>query len=265
MIEERIYRLLKEDSIIINGRKLFRIEAIKDSLHAKKGEVGGYIESAKNLRGNAWVSESGVVFEEAQVYGNALIRGGKVFGRAIVKDDAIIDEEAQVYGNAKVFQKARIRGNAHVFDDTKIYGDVRIYGNARVYGKAELKYGEFTGDIRKDFVEYIACSLGVYPNPKTKTYILYKRVNKIKNGVYCSLFDKEFIYEDGKIAIVDNYDSDFFTSCSDSIHVSTPFYWNTGDTLIAVEVHLDDIITCMEGKIRAKKVKTLGEVKSYKE
>jgi len=30
--------------------------------------------------------------------------------------------------------------------------------------------------------------------------------------------------------------------------------------LIAVEVNVKDIITCMEGKIRTKKVKVLGEV-----
>ena len=41
-----------------------------------------------------------------------------------------------------------------------------------------------------------------------------------------------------------------------------PDYWIEGDTLIAVEVNVDDIITCQEGKLRVKKVKTLGEIKN---
>ena len=49
-------------------------------------------------------------------------------------------------------------------------------------------------------------------------------------------------------------------SCGSGIHVSTPFYWNNGDTLIACEVKLEDIITCLEGKIRCTKVKVIGEI-----
>ena len=50
-------------------------------------------------------------------------------------------------------------------------------------------------------------------------------------------------------------------SCSSGIHVSTPFYWEEGDTLIAVEVNLKDIITCLNGKIRCKKVKVIEKIK----
>jgi hypothetical protein len=34
-----------------------------------------------------------------------------------------------------------------------------------------------------------------------------------------------------------------------------------GDTLIMVEFHKDDIITCLNGKIRCRKVLTVGEIK----
>ena len=75
------------------------------------GDVGGYIESERNLAhlGNAWVAG------DAQVYGNA-----RVF------------RDAQVYGDAQVFGNARVSGNAQVFRDAQVFGDARVFGDAVV-------------------------------------------------------------------------------------------------------------------------------------
>jgi len=72
--------------------------------------------------------------------------------------------------------------------------------------------------------------------------------------------DKNFIYEDGKIAEVADYDKSN-ASCSKGIHLARALYWNEGDTLIACEVNVKDIITVQEQKVRCKKVKVLGEVR----
>ena len=56
---------------------------------------------------------------------------------------------------------------------------------------------------------------------------------------------------------------DITHSCSTGLHISTPFYWQDGDTLIAVEVAVEDVITCQSGKLRVKKLKVIGEVKEY--
>ena len=63
------------------------------------GEVGGWIESEKNLshEGDAWVSGNALVSGNAKVSGNAWVSGtSKVFG------DAWVSGDAWVYGNAKV-------------------------------------------------------------------------------------------------------------------------------------------------------------------
>lgn len=49
---------IREDLFVEEfGRKLFRIEAVVDieSKNVKKGDIGGYVESEKNLSGNARV------------------------------------------------------------------------------------------------------------------------------------------------------------------------------------------------------------------
>ena len=102
------YEILKDEFIEFDGRKLYRIRALKDFHNVKKGKVGGYIASERNLshEGEAWV------------YGNARVSG-----------DARISDDAWVYGNAQVY------GNACVSDDARVYGDAQVSGNAQVLNR----------------------------------------------------------------------------------------------------------------------------------
>lgn len=104
------YRLTEETTKVGN-RPLYRIQALRDFGNVKEGDIGGYIESEKNLSqdGNAWVSG------DAWVYGDACVSG-----------------DACVYGDARVY------------GDACVYGNARVYGDARVYGNADIKT---TGDI----------------------------------------------------------------------------------------------------------------------
>jgi hypothetical protein len=74
------------------------------------------------------------------------------------------------------------------------------------------------------------------------------------------VYDKNFTYTDGKVSKCDDIDESWELSCGSGIHVSTPFYWQEGDTLIAVDVKVSDVITCQEGKLRCRAVKVIGEV-----
>lgn len=102
------YEILKDDFIEFDGRKLYRIKALKDFRNVEKGEIGGYIESKRNLshEGDAWVSGN------ARVYGYAW-----------------------VYGDAWVYDNARVSGNAQVSGDAQVCGDARVSGNARVLNR----------------------------------------------------------------------------------------------------------------------------------
>lgn len=60
------------------GHTLHQIRATKDlpQHDVKSGDVGGWIESEKNLFGNAWVYGDARVYGNARVSGNALVSGG---------------------------------------------------------------------------------------------------------------------------------------------------------------------------------------------
>lgn len=85
------YEILKDEFIDFDGRKLYRIKALKDFRNVKAAEAGGYIESEQNLsqEGDAWVTGNARVYGNAQVYGDAWVSGDAwVYGNAWVSGDA---------------------------------------------------------------------------------------------------------------------------------------------------------------------------------
>ncbi len=176
-------------------------------------------------------------------FGN--IKAGELGGYIEKKDNLSQNGDAWVYGNAQVYGNARV------------YGDAWVYDNAQVSGNAQVLQGYVKLSLENKHFSLMA-QLGVCLI--NKEVILYKRVNKISTGKYTSCYDTTFIYEDKKVAEVENADlSD--TSCSTGIHLSNATYWNEGDTLIACRVKEEDIITIQQGKVRVKKCLVLGEVK----
>ena len=93
----RKYELLCEDAIDFSAHhgiyKLYRVRALRDFGDVKAGDLGGYIESERNLshHGNAWVG-----------------RGGKVCGNALVCDDARVSGWAEISGNARICGDAEV-------------------------------------------------------------------------------------------------------------------------------------------------------------
>lgn len=75
------YELLKDDTIEVAGKTLFRIKALISFKDIRKGEIGGYVEAERNLSqsdnawvtGNAWVCDDACVSDNARVSGNAWV------------------------------------------------------------------------------------------------------------------------------------------------------------------------------------------------
>ena len=102
------YELSNEILITDSGMVLYRVKALKDFGDIKKGDLGGYVESEKNLshEGNcwiyndAWVVDNALVSENAKIYDEVLMLENAIaYGNAIIKEDYII------YGNTRVNNK----------------------------------------------------------------------------------------------------------------------------------------------------------------
>ena len=105
---EKKYKLTDE-TIEVEGKTLYRIEALKDFCEIKKGDKGGFIESEDNLshEGNAWVYDNACVYGTACVYDDARVCGNsRVYGTTRVTDDACVCGNARVYDNDWVYDHA---------------------------------------------------------------------------------------------------------------------------------------------------------------
>lgn len=109
------------------GHTLHRIRAVRDfdneACHVKAGDLGGWIESDKNLDQDytAWVTDEAMVYGKASVAEEALVSGhAQVFGEAIVTGGAVVTDNARIFGTA------------FILDFVKIYGDTQFCGDTMV-------------------------------------------------------------------------------------------------------------------------------------
>ena len=139
-METKKYKLT-EETIKINVRILYRIEALKDFKDVKKGDKGGYVEKEENLsqNGDCWVYDNARVFGNAVVCYNARVYGNAyVFGNAKVCQNAVVRDNAEVYDNARVCGNAEICGNTIVCGNARVHGDAWVCGDVEIYGNADI-------------------------------------------------------------------------------------------------------------------------------
>jgi len=93
------YEFVEGDTKVVAGRTLHRIRALVAiaSMGVAAGDLGGYIESERNLSqvsGNAWVSGNARVYGDAQVSGNAWVSPIHFIG--LPYSVTIIDKHMQI-------------------------------------------------------------------------------------------------------------------------------------------------------------------------
>ena len=134
MEKEKKYKLTDE-YITILGRKLYRIEALKDFGLIKKGDKGGFIESEDNLshEGNCWI------FNDAKVYSNAKVsESAIVYENATVREEAIIRGSSIVRGFVIVRGSSIVEGHSHVLEEAVVSGTSIVRGISTVLGHASI-------------------------------------------------------------------------------------------------------------------------------
>jgi len=102
---EKKYEILKDTKIKFLRREVYRIRALKDFSDVKKGDIGGYVESEKNLsqEGDCWIYGKAVACDNSEVCGNSVVKDcAVVCGNSIVSGNSVVKEFDKVYGNTVV-------------------------------------------------------------------------------------------------------------------------------------------------------------------
>ena len=153
--QQKKYELTDEFIEHWSGKKLYRIRALVAFGVVVAGQLGGFVESEKNLdqslSGNAWV------YGDAQVSGNA-----------------------RVYGNAWVYGNARVRSYAVIFERKMIFWATNVgseNGTLTVFNGKDgliLTRGCFVGSVD----EFLAKSAEVHDDKIKNEYKLLIEVAK---------------------------------------------------------------------------------------
>ena len=188
---------LTDLSIEHKGYTLYRIRALKGFGQVKKGDLGGYIESEKNLSqdGDAWVIHDAKVYGRAWVSNNALIaKNAEVFGRARVYDNACVSGQAKVFGNARVLSTARAFERAQVYGRAVIHGHAVVYGYSEIYGDAVVHgHASISGESRVygDSEIYSGARISVSADIGSKRSVVWFSVVGSENGTLTAFKTKE--------------------------------------------------------------------------
>lgn len=118
---------MTEETLLINnsGTTLHRIMATETFADVMEGDLGGWIESKRNIAGDAWV------YDEAKVYGQGSIaENAKVYDNAIICGEASIDDNAEIHDNVIVSGDTKINGTAKLFGDIQVGAPIEIHSDS---------------------------------------------------------------------------------------------------------------------------------------
>ena len=140
---------LTDETIEVEGKALYRIEALKDFCEIKKGDKGGFIESEDNLshEGNAWVSD------DACVCGNACVCGSaRVCGDAEISTDAdyIVFKNWWSSGRYFTWTRSNNMWSVGCFYGTGDELVKKAYKDSELSGRQYERIVKYVEEIRKD-------------------------------------------------------------------------------------------------------------------
>jgi hypothetical protein len=133
---------LTEQSKLVEGRRVYRIRALKDFSDVKSGTIGGFVETDRNLshEGNCWIYDNAVAMDNSIVVNNAKLKdnsmameNSQVLDDAVMCNSSVITENAQLYGKAKMYGESRAYGKAEIFGNAKMMDMTRAFRDAWVY------------------------------------------------------------------------------------------------------------------------------------
>lgn len=136
MISETSKCRLTNETRVVDGMKLYRIQAVWGFGDVKKGDLGGFVDSADRIatRGECWVYDDAAVYatdgEVCSMSNNAKVKGHSTVVNSVLKGDALIDGDVHFVesvgeGNIRVEGRANVL-SSELKDDAQVTGDAEI-------------------------------------------------------------------------------------------------------------------------------------------
>ena len=146
---------LTSETKVINGVELHRIKALESFGSIEKGDLGGWIESEKNLsqRGDAWVYDDATVYGYAFISGNATVCGyAFISGNATVrrKEDYIVFRNWWSSGRFFTWTRSNNKWNVGCFYGSGEELIAKAYKDSEKSGREYERVVKYVNDILKE-------------------------------------------------------------------------------------------------------------------
>lgn len=177
-MEQKKYELTKE-TMCFDGVTLHRIRAIKDFGFIEAGELGGWVESEKNLsqKGNCWIAKEAKAYGGAKIGDNAVLTHKAIAcGNSTICNDTLVSNESVIRGFTYLYGNVEVSGKSVIDGYTKLHGHVMIIGakiiDAEIYDSVIICDGAYVhGRVKINGKAYISNGAEVC---KKDDYIVFK-------------------------------------------------------------------------------------------
>lgn len=175
---QKKYKLTKE-TMCFDGVTLHRIQALKDFGNVEAGELGGWVESEKNLSqsGDCWIAMEAKAYGGAEIGDSAILtRKAIACGNSTICNDTLVSDESIIRGFTYLYGNVEVYGKSVIDGDASLHGNVKVIGakviDAEVYDRVIICDGAYVhGRIKIDGTAYISNGAEVC---KTDDYIVFK-------------------------------------------------------------------------------------------
>lgn len=177
-MEQKKYKLT-EETMCFDGVTLHRIQALKDFGNVEAGELGGWVESEKNLSqsGDCWIAMEAKAYGGAEIGDSAILtRKAIACGNSTICNDTLVSDESIIRGFTYLYGDVEVYGKSVIDGDARLHGNVKVIGakviDAEVYDRVIICDGAYVhGRIKIDGTAYISNGAEVC---KTDDYIVFK-------------------------------------------------------------------------------------------
>ena len=177
-MEQKKYKLT-EETMCFDGVTLHRIQALKDFGNVEAGELGGWVESEKNLSqsGDCWIAMEAKAYGGAEIGDSAILtRKAIACGNSTICNDTLVSDESIIRGFTYLYGDVEVYGKSVIDGDARLHGNVKVIDakviDAEVYDRVIICDGAYVhGRIKIDGTAYISNGAEVC---KTDDYIVFK-------------------------------------------------------------------------------------------